>query len=586
MKKAGRILFPVIFVLILFPIWGKMVFGRSHAKYIDGSEQQLNALFLSALKLDDSGASSGEINTPIDADGIIVALFSKDENDKSPIMAGGKAEGIGGETLIALIDEIGKKSQKIDDFTPGPLTLHLIIDASKVRFPFSKDIFSGYQSGLTGIMYCENHDCRALPAPLIHARGMSYDKAVKNLKNGAGALIDGLDKSDGIYLFKDFGILLGEKTRSLYRASVPLRNPSSKDIIDACRIAGDFLVRIQRSNGSWYYEYRADKDKLNSKSYNILRHAGTTYSLFQLYGVTEDKRYANSANRGLRYLEQSIEADPEDPKRLYVREGKNIKLGGAGLSLMAYVEKEKHSGTSDGEKKTMEGLARHLMLAQNADGSFESYHALPGKKAKKRRSIYYPGEAMVGLIRYYQIRPERKDCLDTVVKAANYLVDKRWNMLGLRFNIPPDAWLMLALEELHEVTGNDSYAQYCFDIAEGMGFDQWIGIYPQYDFYGGYFPVTPQVTPAGARSEGLTAAWLIAKRLDDRKMLEKLTNIIRRSASFQISCLIREPFSYLYANPQRALGVFRHSPVSNKTRIDYNQHNISGLLVAAKILDS
>ena len=81
---------------------------------------------------------------------------------------------------------------------------------------------------------------------------------------------------------------------------------------------------------------------------------------------------------------------------------------------------------------------------------------------------------------------------------------------------------MIALEELHEVVPEKKYAEYCYDIAAGMSFDQWIRIYPQRDYRGGYFPTPPQVTPAGSRMEGITSAWLIAKRTGDRKMMEKL----------------------------------------------------------------
>jgi len=587
MKWMGRLLFLVILALVCFPIWGKIALGRFQAHYYNGDAQELEKLFTSAWTHGKADAESTIKKHVQNAEGVILAFYSEEKHSKSPIMVAEAIQGEDTETLVKLIAKAEAKYEKLKDFCVGSMSVHLILDASKVSLPIFDSLFSRYQKGLTGLIYCENHDCRAFPAPLIHARGLKYDVAVKALKNGKGALVEGMDRSDGVYLFKDFGIIMSDDEQlPLYRASVPVRNPTSTQILDACRIAGDFLVRMQRATGRWYYEYDASGDRLNKKAYNILRHAGTTYSLFQLYGVISEKRYANAATRGLRYLENSIEADPVDGKRLFVREGKHIKLGGAGLGLMAYVEKEKVIGTTAREKKTMDGLARHLIMSQKADGSFHSYHALPGKTAKMRRSIYYPGEAMVGLIRYYQIRPERADCLDAVVKAADYLIKKRWNILGLRFNIPPDAWLMLALEELHEVTGDLVYAKYCFEIAKGMKFDQWIGIYPQYDYFGGFFPVAPQITPAGARSEGLTAAWLIAQRMGDKNTLDELTTTIRQSAAFQLSGLIREPFVGLYKNPKRALGVFRHSPVNNRTRIDYNQHNISGLLIAAKIVDS
>jgi hypothetical protein len=49
--------------------------------------------------------------------------------------------------------------------------------------------------------------------------------------------------------------------------------------------------------------------------------------------------------------------------------------------------------------------------------------------------------------------------------------------------------------------------------------------------------------------------------------------------------MIRMDTAFLWPDPKRALGVFRHHPGLANTRIDYNQHNISGLLVTAGILE-
>ncbi|MCZ7585709.1 MAG: hypothetical protein M5R36_21580 [Deltaproteobacteria bacterium] len=526
------------------------------------------------------------VAAPADVVAVIVVANSPLPGKGVPVMVGEKAGADLGDTAKSLGALLRKK------LVAGPVpvevvfSVHLVRDPERILWPALAEMERTFQVGLHGLMRCGDGGCFALPGPVMHARDDRFKKARGLLEKKRGASLAGLNLGGGLYRFVDEAFIEnGTGAARLYRASVLTGPLGSTQIREACRIAGDFLIRAQQTSGRWYYEYGAGRDRFNKRGYNLLRHAGTTYAMYQLAEALGDERYADTADSALDYLKQKIEAAPDDPARMYVRSGNSIKLGGSGLALMAFVEKERTRGVTNREKHIMRGLVRHCLLAQNDDGSFESYHAAPGAEKKTRRSIYYPGEAMLGLIRYYHLHPERKDILDAVARAADYLIGERWNMLGIRFNVPPDAWLMLALEELHKAKPEPGYADYAFDIGLGMGSDQWIDVFPQKDYHGGYYPTPPQVTPAGSRSEGLTAAYLIADRLGDEQTKERLFEIIHRAAAFQIGCLIRPEFAVLYPNPRMALGVFRHSPTRNGTRIDYNQHNISGLLVAADILE-
>lgn len=512
---------------------------------------------------------------------VVAAFHSLRGNPAVPPMVAVRV----GPDVVADIRSAALRASRSLTGTADAVSIHLIENPGRLWWEWPASKGWGYERGLDGLIRCDEGRCVTLPAVIQHARSMSFAGAKSALEKTRGASLPDPDLSDGLFTFHESAWISDGPGRALplFRASVPLESVDAESILQACRLGGDFLVRVQRPDGRWYYEYEPGRDRLEPKAYNLLRHAGTTYSLIQLFAKTGDERYMRAADEGLRYLRTTIEADPDDPKRLYVREHQSIKLGGAGLALMAFVEKAKVRSLDAEETRVVEGLVRHCLLAQNPDGSFASYHAARDAKAKKRRSIYYPGEAMLGLIRYHQIHPERADVLRAVQKAAAYLADDRWRMLGIEFNVPPDAWLMLALEELHEADPDPRWAEYCFRIGRGMGFEQ-LGAWWGLDYAGGYYPTPPQVTPAGSRSEGLTAAWLLADRVGDRETADALKRTIATAARFQIDRMIRPEFAALYRNPERALGVFRHSAVSNLTRIDYNQHNISGLLVAADIL--
>ncbi|MCB9480099.1 MAG: hypothetical protein H6683_10490 [Deltaproteobacteria bacterium] len=594
MRKIGRFAGSGLAAVLVFGVFLSLSFhevwwGRSDAAWTPSITDQDAARLMNTAwaVLGDKDDASGSVATPDGVAAVVLAAFSKDQPESFPTMVGAPAGDDLRSTVASLASKLRSKSRS-QRALPAGLSMHLVRRPSGLSVGYLARNGVTYQRGLHGLMTCGDGSCVALPGPVIHARGLSYASALKRLHKGGGAKIDDIDEGGGLHRFLDEGYTSTAPDAAparLYRASTLIHDLDANAIREACRIGGDFLARIQRSNGRWYYEYNPETDKLEKRDYNILRHAGTTYSLYQLYRKIPDPKYVQAADAGIRYLKSKISADPRDEGRLYVEDHRQAKLGGSGLALMAFVEKHHAVGTTPEDERIMEGLARHCMLSQNPDGSFESYHDAPGLSYKSRRSIYYPGEAMVGLIRYHQIHPERKDILEVVQKAADYLVGERWRMLGVEWNVPPDAWLALALEELHQVSPKPEYADYAFKIAEGMLSDQWIDVYPQRDYHGGYFPAPPAVTPAGSRSEGITAAWLVAQRIGDKERMTRLADGIKRAARYQIGCMIRPEFVHLYPNPERALGVFRHNPLRSFTRIDYNQHNISGLLVAADILE-
>ncbi|MBZ0273415.1 hypothetical protein K8I61_15355 [bacterium] len=578
---------PVFFVGGIFVLQGDADFRRVL------SDEDREVLAAAAWSGFTTAPPERSVPSTSDTEFIIVAFHAGTRADR-PFMGAVRAEADLAPLVARLSQELTALWKRKIDVTPEAISVHLARGVSRVWIDSLASAGLTYQTGIHGLLRCDAEHCRALPGPVIHANELRFERAIKNVSGSSAPLIRDFDRGDGLYTFLDEGLVtraFNEKPLPLYRASTLVENLSSADIIEACKIGGDFLIGMQKENGKWYYEYNAGRDKYDKKDYNLLRHAGTTYAMYQLFGATGEPRYLASADKGLAWLKSVIEADPKDKDRLYVREPRAIKLGGAGLALMAFVEKHGVAKSNGENDRYMAGLARHILLSQNRDGSLASYYGgVPGVKEKNRRSIYYPGEAMLGLIRYYKMLEReggdarRPEILEAVRCAADYLINERWNMLGLRFNVPPDAWLMLALDELHSVDPRPEYAEYAFAIADGIGADQWIRFLPPRDYAGGYYPVPPAVTPAGSRSEGLTATWRIAQRIGDEKKMKELETIIMRAAKFQIGGMIRPQFAGLYPNPKRALGAFRHSPVRNTTRIDYNQHNISGLLVAAEIV--
>lgn len=495
----------------------------------------------------------------------------------------GSVSSYGDEDLTNLMSTIHNNFSS-SKYERSFLTLNIINQISKTYIDFLQDIPLFSQNGLYGVMRVKNGAALAIDPIYMATRGLDFDGAVKRLSEGKGTPVAQIDLGDGVYKFTCESYTEpkpGADPVPLFRANVLFEKVTPEIIAESIRIGGDMLVRLQGSSGRFAYTYNPATNRRSKNSYNLLRHAGSCYALLQLYGETGDEKYLKAGMKGLAWLEDNIQIPAWDKKRAYPVYHNRAKLGGAALSLLAMCEAVKVNPEFV-VTPTMHKLAYHLRREQNADGNFNSYYSWNQKPVKKRFSIYYPGEAMLALARYQQLVPESTESIQVCEKAARFLINKRWRIVGMEINVPPDAWLMMALHELWKADPKDEYVDYCLRIADVMASDQHVKWVPHVDYFGGYFPDPPQVTPAGSRLEGLTGAYQLAKAAG--RKTDWIKSTIERGATFEIRMQIRPSFAHLFPNPKMALGTFRHSPVKSFNRIDYNQHNISGLIVARKIL--
>jgi hypothetical protein len=190
---------------------------------------------------------------------------------------------------------------------------------------------------------------------------------------------------------------------------------------------------------------------------------------------------------------------------------------------------------------------------------------------------------LLGLVRLYEIDPDPR-WQETAVRAADYLVHDRWTALGMELQVPPDAWLIQALEVLHGQVPDDAYADYAFEIAEVLTRPQLDGPGTPEDLYGGRVATRlPHVVSTGSRGEGMAAAARIEQRLSPgaTHYLEHL----RANSTYALRNQYTEPLLFGLRQPDEALGGFRNAPDDPKIRIDGVQHNLSGLLGLLDLLE-
>ena len=236
------------------------------------------------------------------------------------------------------------------------------------------------------------------------------------------------------------------------RQSAPAR-PELSCAIDA---AASYLTHGCNADGRFTYRvYLSDRGngRRVAARYNLLRHAGAIYALTQFQRRSPQPETLGALQRSSRFLKQSALAPvPErmdalaiwsDPSLTGREAPRQAKLGGAGLALVALCSLEGVQAEST-PLKTLQQLGRFLLFMQRPDGSFFSkYIPAEGGRSDRWTSLYYPGEAILGLVMLYEL-DRSPQWLEGAAKGIAYLARVR----DRRFPVKADHWALLATARL------------------------------------------------------------------------------------------------------------------------------------------
>lgn len=363
-------------------------------------------------------------------------------------------------------------------------------------------------------------------------------------------------------------------------------------------IHGSAFYLTQHCNAEGFFQYRLNVDRSLEPEdpYNILRHAGTIYALAEY-----SKRYPNTKLPALQTIDNAIHFMkkkciaplPERPDLKAVWSLPEfertphplVKLGGVGLGLVALISYESlNPGTTPLHE--LQELAHFICFMQKEDGSF--YSKYDPKYANKRNdrwtSLYYPGEAALGLILLYEKDPAPL-WIESATRVLGYLATLRQN----ESTVDPDHWALLATARLlpfyqklklpvPEKKIRDHALQICWSIlSEQPRFEA------QSPFIGCLFP-DGQTCPTATRLEGLLAA-LTFLPPSEKALIETILNQAHSSIAFLISAQISEG-AFKGGIPRALKPLPKGHPYysldfnkrAGEIRIDYVQHALSAFL--------
>jgi len=378
-------------------------------------------------------------------------------------------------------------------------------------------------------------------------------------------------------------------------ASHDLKGPA----IDAAAIdaAAQYLVSRCDEAGQFLYRENSNPRVKLKQKYNMLRHAGAIYALAMVEKKVPDETSRNAIRRAVGFLRaESLRPVPDvantlaiwsDPKLTGSDKPLQAKLGGAGLALVALVAADEVlPGVATIEE--CRGLARFILFMQKPDGSFYSKF-VPGAGGRDDAwgSLYYPGEAALGLLMLYET-DRNAAWLRGAGEALRYLATKRKGQA----RVEADHWAMIATGRLlHHVDHPDlsidrhELLRHAGQISSSIIARK--AIHPADARAFGSFMQDGRTCPTSTRLEGLLAALAYAPARDR----PALASCVDESMPFLANSQIRTG-PYAGGIPRAVATLPEDHPQyseafnwrATEIRIDYVQHAICAMLMYNEML--
>ena len=323
----------------------------------------------------------------------------------------------------------------------------------------------------------------------------------------------------------------------------------------------EFLHAEILADGKFKYGYFPAYDR-EIKSYNTVRHCTALYALLETLEVEYRNDYLEKIILSIDYAIHHFYKEIDEKAFLIDHQGEEdeIKLGSnatAIFMLAKYQEITKDNRYQEYAEKLAEGI--RFMV--NAFG--ETTHVLkyPSLEIKEKfRIVYYDGEAALGLLRLYQINGNQ-ELIDIVKLMFEHFITKKYDQYH-------DHWLSYCTNELTMICPEEKYFKF--------GLNNYI---KHMDFK------KKKKTAYATFLEMMMSAYKMVSRLkaqgfDDlyaESKFEDLKKLIESRVEFQHKTGFFYPEMAMYmSNPSKILNAFYVRHDRFRTRIDDQEHNLSG----------
>ncbi len=357
-------------------------------------------------------------------------------------------------------------------------------------------------------------------------------------------------------------------------------------LTEAINAAGNYLKQAVKSDGEFEYRYYPEKDSF-ADAYNLLRHAGTTFAMGQIYEINRDPELLEAIKRALGFLERvSMGPDANDSKKYDWKAVTNqdhlyAKLGGSGLALLAFGTYTTATGDMQ-YLPLMEAYGRFIEYMQEENGHMQQryWHRPEDKGRQTKPVLYYPGEAFFGLGKLYEITKNPR-WMKVVEKGVDYIADVR-DADTPTMKLQHDHWLMYAINEMNKFKVKENHTKHAHRVMEAMlarfNYDS-----RDPDFVGGFYK-HPKATAASCRVEGMGAQYQMAVRMGDLEWAETIFKALKLGGMFLMRNQYNEVNTIFFPNPKKTEGCYMSSFWEANCQIDTTQHSTSALVGVRRIM--
>lgn len=219
------------------------------------------------------------------------------------------------------------------------------------------------------------------------------------------------------------------------------------DVAAAMHAAADSLLARIDAEGRFHYRLDANGNPL--PGYNVVRHAGTLWALQDYHRDHPDPALAAALSRASRWLEACcLRALPRWPFEAVwsTPEGEpdEAKLGAAGLALAAW-NGLAAQGLAHPAPARLHRLAQFIVYLQKPSGHFHAKYR-DGRRRDRWVSLYYPGEAALGLLAQHRREPDPR-WRGSALAALQALARDRL----ASGQYPADHWALIATAALAKI---------------------------------------------------------------------------------------------------------------------------------------
>ncbi|MBF0369085.1 MAG: hypothetical protein HQL52_06480 [Magnetococcales bacterium] len=397
-------------------------------------------------------------------------------------------------------------------------------------------------------------------------------------------------------------VSFGEELLFLFRG-LPATPPLTPTLLrEQMGQSANWLMDNLQPDGRFLYYYHLGRDSArdlantaNPDYFNLARHTGGIIGLLRIHERLPNPRHLETAQKALTFLDQQcLREETPQGEHCYAYYDNKATLGGSGIALMAMTFYRQLCG-DDRFDATMTGLVRHLLSRTLPSGEMLCCYIHPrhndgqplldpSPKLRKRLfNLFYPGEALLGLIGYLktgicepklaeEIREAAKRAIDFLVRSRPIDKPRIYDAL------PSDSWLMQTIEAWWQEPGfqEPAWRDYVFADAEKfIRFMYQPGETPYPDYPGAFHREFGEVARQyNSRAEGLMAAHYLAVQIGDRAMADYLLEKIELVATSLLPTFVSPESAFLCREPQKSIGAIRFKLNQQWVRVDSVMHTV------------